>query len=268
MMGFFVTVYSHIDVVMVRFFANEVVVGWYAAALQIFRTVEFIPLVLTTALLPTVARLHARDTAAMASIARNSIVLGALLMVPAAIGMTLIADWVIALLPYPDGFANSIPLIMLLGLATPITALLTILGTIAVAADRQKAWASALGFTLLLNVLLNALFISYFQNSTGNGAIGAVVATIISEALMVIVGIHLMSRDVIGPAVGAKLLSIAVASAGMLGLGLLLKLVGLPALAAAGIAGITYVGMVVSLKAITLGDIWFVVAAVRKKAAL
>lgn len=258
LMGFLLNVYHHTDVVMLRFYTQNEVVGWYAAALQLYRSVEFLPAVLTTALLPTLARVYSTSPGGLAVMARKSLAVGVLVIVPLALGISLLSDEVIRFLPYPDSFQNSVLLLRVLALTIPVTAMLTILGTIAVAVDRQRAWAIALLGTVALNVVLNAVSIPYFQRVYGNGAIAASIATVISEGFMVLVGVRLMPRGVINRDLGALLLKVALAGGVMVTIGMTANALGAGAVLLAIAGAVAYVVLVFGTRAVTANDVLFI----------
>jgi len=196
LMVFLAGAYTNTDVVMLKFMTSDREVGWYSAATQIFKWMEFLPIALTTAMLPTLARLHTSDITTLITLARRALVICALGMIPMAIGISLLSSEVIRFLPYPDSFQNSVPLLTLLALTVPLTAILTILGTIAIATDRQMAWSLAMLATVGLNAGLNGVAIPYFERTQGNGAIGASLATIVSEGFMFAVGLRLVPKGI------------------------------------------------------------------------
>lgn len=181
--GVVLDVYSQTDMVMLRFFTSDAVVGWYSAAYRLLGVFQMLPVALTAALLPTLARVHIADTEAVVVMAKKSISVGALVVIPLAVSVTLLSGAIFDLLPYPDSFQNSVPLLMIMAWTIPVTAFLIILGTIAAALDRQKAWAWALLATLILNVFLNAVAIPHFDRAYENGAIGAALASVVCEVL-------------------------------------------------------------------------------------
>jgi O-antigen/teichoic acid export membrane protein len=262
LMGFVLGVYQHVDVVMLRIISSEAVVGWYAAAMQIFRSVEFLSLVLTTALLPTLSRLHVNAAPVLAAMAKRSIVVIGLFTVPLALAICLLSREIFTLLPYPDVFQSSAPLLSVLALSIPITAFLTILGTIAVAVDRQQRWALAMVGTLALNVGLNALAIPYFQQAYNNGAIGASLATLASESAMVLVGVWLMPKGVLDKGTGITFLKIGLCSGIALLVVLLLHQFGLPKPALLVIGGVIYAGLALATRAVLWGELRFLWQAV------
>ncbi len=181
-----------------------------------------------------------------------------------AVGISLFSREIIVTLPYPDAFSNTVPLLTILALTIPVTTFLVILGTIAVAVDRQKVWAIGLLATVVLNVVLNVLAAPYFQSHYGNGGIGVALTTLLSEILMVSIGIWLMPRGVIDRAMAMTILKVGVAS-GAMALVLLLKNLGLdPILAVIG-GAVTYGGLVLVTGAVTMEDLRFVRSLVVRK---
>ena len=146
----------------------------------------------------------------------------------------------------------------------PITTFLVILGTIAVAVDRQKAYAIGLLATVVLNIVLNVLAAPYFQSHYGNGGIGVALTTLVSEAFMVSIGVWLMPRGVIDRAMAMTILKVGVAS-GAMALVLLVKNLGVdPILAVIG-GAVTYGVLVLVTGAVTMEDLRFVRSLVVRK---
>ena len=256
LMGFLLGAYMHTDVVMLQAFTSDSVVGWHAAALQIYRSVEFLPAVLTTALLPTLARIHSLSGAeAVGPLARRSLAAMAIVMAPIGVGLSITSAELIAAFPYPPEFENTVPILVLMALSTPISALLTILGTIAMATDRQRIWAYALALTVLLNVALNAIVIPYAQNAYGNGATGAAATTLLTEFLLMVFGIALLRRVIFERRlmisfakviVAVSLMGVVVYDAKMFGLGLW---------ALVGAGAFTYALLVLFLRVVDRSDV-------------
>lgn len=258
LMGFLLNIYNAIDVVMLRFYTSEAVVGWYSAAVHLYGTFQMVPGILTTALLPTLARMHSTNAQTVISVAKKSITVGALAIVPVALGVSLLSEEIIDILPYPDAFQNSVPLLAILALSIPITAFLMILGTIAIAVDRQKAWAFSLLATVVLNVVLNVIFIPYFHSVHGNGAIGPALTTLVSEAVMVLIGVRLMPKGVVDRPMAIYFLKVGVSGGLMALIVLIAKYLGLETVPVVAIGVITYGILVLGTRAVTVKDLLFV----------
>jgi hypothetical protein len=85
---------------------------------------------------------------------------------------------------------------MILALHVPIVAMDMILGMVLVAIDRQKAWILVGVGACLLNPLLNLFMIPATIGIFDNGAIGASVATVLTELLMMVGALLLRPRGV------------------------------------------------------------------------
>ncbi|MEX0761276.1 MAG: flippase [Dehalococcoidia bacterium] len=262
LMAFILEIYNHADVVILRMFTNETTTGWYAAALQFYRAAELFPLAITTALMPTLSRLHLTDVSMLASIAHKSIAVGALVVLPMSLGLSLLSERLIAFLPYPDTFQNSVPLLTLLALTIPATALLTILGTIAIAVDRHKVWAYALLLTLTVDIVLNVLTVPYFDRVAGNGGIGAALTTLLAELVMVAVGVWLMPKGVITWETARLIIKIILGSSVIVAAWLLAIWLNLPVLLLVALGGVGYLAVIFTTRAVTFSDLIFVRRAV------
>ena len=265
LMGFLLDVYNQTDTVVLWVFTNEAAVGWYAAANNIYKSIDMLPLALTAALLPTLSRVHAAGNEASVAMARKSIAVGALVIVPLAIGISLFSGEIITTLPYPDAFQNTVPVLTILALTIPVTAFLVILGTIAIAVDRQKAWATALLATVVLNVVLNVLAAPYFRDHYGNGGIGVALTTLVSEAFMVAIGLWLIPRAVIDRAMAMTLVKVG-GSAGAMAVAVFsFRALGVAVVPTAAVAACVYVAFALVTRTIAAADLLFVVDTVRRK---
>jgi O-antigen/teichoic acid export membrane protein len=95
-----------------------------------------------------------------------------------------------------------------------------------VARNQQVVWTKMMVLASLINPLLNLLLIPYFQRTTGNGAIGASVAMVITEVVLAGIGVFLI-RDAFTRQIGLRLARGAVATAGMAGVVLMARHGGL-----------------------------------------
>ncbi|MGH2543036.1 MAG: flippase [Ardenticatenaceae bacterium] len=258
LMGIMLDVYNQTDTIVLRAFTSDAVVGWYAAANNVYKTIDMLPLALTAAILPTLSRVHHSGATASITIAKKGITVGAIIIVPLALGISLFSEVIIDTLPDPDTFQNTVPLLTILALTIPVTTFLMILGTIAVAVDRQKAWAIALFATVILNVILNVIAAPLFQTHYGNGGIGVALTTLLTEGFMVGIGIWLMPKGVIDRAMVSTIARVLISGGIMTAAVFLTKYAGLGPAAMVGIGGVTYGVAALATRAITKGDIRFI----------
>ena len=182
----FRSLYSQIDPVILGLVADDATVGWYAAASRLVGTCLFLPAALTSALLPTLARLYGDDEAKFRHLARRMLGLVMLCGVPVALLLALLPDRLILLMHYPRSFEHSVPVLRVGGVNVLFYYAAMVLGTTVIACDRQGKMVSVSIAATVLSVpacLLGALLTKHL---CGNGAIGAMTSDAAVEALLII----------------------------------------------------------------------------------
>lgn len=195
--GIFLTIYLYIDSAMLSFMTPLQVVGWYGAPTKLFSTLLFLPVIFSTALFPALTRAFKTNPNDMVKLAQRSFNLLTALSLPVAIGGMLLSGVIIHLL-YGQAFAPSTPIMIILSATLVPTYLNILINQFLVATDRQIAWTKVMAGACVLNPLINFFLIGYFQRTTGNGGTGAAIALLSTEVLMVIAGIALLPRGVLG----------------------------------------------------------------------
>ncbi|MGD0766416.1 MAG: flippase, partial [Dehalococcoidia bacterium] len=208
--------YTYSDAITLRFLTRDAVVGWYGAANQLFGTLNFIPLVIVTAMLPALTRFYAEDKATMRLAVEKGMLAVLTTGVPIAAACLILSGDLIHFLHYPPEFQHSVPLLAIFALTLPVTGSLMLVGTVVIAADKQKEWAVTMAITAVISVILDVLLILFFDRVYANGAIGVSTAAVISEALMMALGIRLVPAGVIGRSVLLALIRSVAASLVML----------------------------------------------------
>ncbi len=247
--------YNQGVVIMLRMFTDDAVVGWYAAANGLYQSGQVFTLLVTTALLPTMSRTNFINTPAAFLIARKSTVVLLMVVVPVAFAISILSGKIIDLLHYPAVFRNSVPMLTILALSIPVTATLTLLGTIAIASDRQKVWSIALFVTVLTNLLINLFTIPYFQNNYGNGGIGAALTILVTECAMVGVGVRLIPKGILTASTAFIVMKIFAAGAVMILAGLWADHERLGLRVQLPVMAIVYASLVLAFRVIELKEI-------------
>src|SRR5260221_2447837 len=93
--GLVLTFYLWVDSVLLSFFTQPRVVGWYGVATNLFGALLFVPTILSTALLPALAQAHLHDRPGMRVLMRRSFTLITGLSLPLAVGTALLAPAII-----------------------------------------------------------------------------------------------------------------------------------------------------------------------------
>ena len=263
--GGILTLYNQADTMMIRTFAGEAVLGWHSAAMRLIGATEIVPAAIATALVPTLSRTFVSDRAGSESLAKGTVAISTALLVPVAFVLAANAERIMDILPIPDVFSNSAPVLVVLAISIPVTASLTITGAIATGSNRQKIFMVTMAIGLSLNVVLNAVLIPYYQDNMGNGGTGAAIATLASEIVILFMMFRVLAREAFGR---TGLLSLATVGASAAAMSLVAwagaeasihwVLWNSAALAVYGL-------MIVGLRVVTLSDVRSVRESVRRR---
>jgi O-antigen/teichoic acid export membrane protein len=101
-----------------------------------------------------------------------------------AAGIALVAADLIAVFHYPVAFMHSIPLIRILASQIPVLGFDMVMAAAIIANGRQKQWVVVGCLAAVLNPSLNLIAIPVTTHLFGNGAIGASIITVATEAFM------------------------------------------------------------------------------------
>ncbi|MCL4509154.1 MAG: flippase [Chloroflexi bacterium] len=190
-------VYGSIDIPMLSFMTSNVVVGWYVLAYRLAGLPIFLPVLVMTAFYPALSVQAVADPARFARLANQALRLVGYSCIPMAAGMILVAHSILVALRYPPEFASAVPLIRILSLHIPIVGMTTLLGAAIAANDRQSRYVTISCLAAIINPLLNLLAIPLAANRLGDGAVGAAVVTVATEAVMLAGAIALRPAGVL-----------------------------------------------------------------------
>jgi O-antigen/teichoic acid export membrane protein len=191
--GLAMTVYQHIDKLFIQALVDTRTVGWYGTAMNLFGTTMFLPVVFGTVIFPSLARSYATGDAKLNLIAQRSFDLMFLLSVPVGLGIVVIGQPLVDLLYGPE-FAQSGPILMMLGVVLIFTYLNTILGQLLISTDRTGKWNLVMIAAIVLTLPLDLWLVPWTRDVFGNGALGGTLAFLITEFGMVVAAILLMPR--------------------------------------------------------------------------
>jgi len=262
MTGAIMQFYTWSDTLTLRFLTRDAVVGWYGAANQLYATMNFVPLVIITALLPALTRFHAQDRATMRVAVEKGMLAVLTTGIPLAAASLVLSGELIGFLRYPPEFRHSVPLLATLALTLPVTGSLMLVGTVVIAADKQKEWAITIAITSVISLAINVPFILFFDRVYGNGALGVTLAAVLSEALMMALGVRLMPEGVMGRSVLIGLVRCLAASAAMVAVLVSVKLLRDPGFVPLVMLGIAvYFVALLAVRGITIGEVKFLLRA-------
>jgi O-antigen/teichoic acid export membrane protein len=145
-----------------------------------------------------------------------------------------------------------VPLVAILALHVPIVSVTIIVASCLMAMDKQWSWVKVGVAAAFLNPLINIPLIYLTEMSFNNGAIGAAVATVATEILMLLFGLALLPRWVLGrPALEHGCRTVLAAAVMVL---VIFSLRHLPLVALVSIGGAVYALSALGFKAITVGE--------------
>jgi O-antigen/teichoic acid export membrane protein len=211
--GLVLTFYMWIDLLMLDRMAPIEVVGWYNVPTRLFATLLVVPTILSTVLLPRLARAFAEGGRAFAAQARPALEAALVLSLPIAIGGALVSNQAIWVL-YGYRFLPAVPVLSVLALCVPATYLNTMANQVLVAANRQVAWTKTMVAAGIANPLINLGLIQLAQTRWHNGALGAALALLATEVGMSVAAVVLMPR-ILTRTSWLRILRAAVATLGM-----------------------------------------------------
>ncbi len=189
-------IYLYLDSLLLASLTNSKIVGYYSVPTRLLGSLLTAPVLIGQALLPTLSRMEKNDSNSSRDISRNTLTWMVCLSLPMALGCTVIAEPFIRFF-YTDEFAPSIPVLIILGWTAVPMYLGIGLYQILISHDKQGSWSKLMIIAVFLNLGLNLGLIHFFQQSTNNGATGAALSLLITEIVVDIFGIRLVSREIV-----------------------------------------------------------------------
>lgn len=182
-----IVIYMRIDQVMIGEMVGDEAVGKYSAAARLSEAWYFVPMAIVSSVFPSI--LHAKESSEASYLERVQRLydLLALITVCAALAVTLLSDWLVAVLFGAD-FAGAGALLAVQVWAGVFVAMGVARGKWLLAENLQHVGYWYIGLAMVVNVVGNLLLIPPF------GALGAAVATVISQATAALLAPALFAR--------------------------------------------------------------------------
>ena len=177
-LGLFVV---RVDVLILAYVASDAAVGWYGAATRLTEALNVLPIVLVTATLPVLSRLWASDPRAFAETLRRTLTCVIALAVPIAVALFLLAEDVVGTLLTLRGYANTVPILRIEALLVPFLFVDYLLVCALMACGRERRWLAIVATACVLVPILDFVCIVAANDWTGNGGLGAALATLLVE---------------------------------------------------------------------------------------
>jgi PST family polysaccharide transporter len=221
----------------------------------------FFATVVATAWLPRLVRAFEESPARLRTEARRPLELVLLVGVPLAAATAAGAGPVVDTL-YGPKYAGAVPVLVVLGLCIPAMYANMMLNQVLIASKRQSAWTWAMVGATVVNPLLNLLLIPLTAARYDNGAIGAAIALLVTEVLIVAFGIAIVGSSVLDRRVVGRLARMAAASVALWVTAYATRPFGpVASLAAAALA---FVAIVAALRVLTPEETMFLRSCARR----
>ncbi len=179
--GIFYLIYFQSDIILLKYLSGAVTAGIYNVAFLVMAAVYLLPSVIYQKfMLPKFHRWahHDRERFYHTYRAGNIYMLG--LGVVVMLGIWIVIPWAIPVL-FGAEYQDAVLLLMILSLAAPIRFLATSVGATLVTQDHMQRKVKYMGTVAALNIILNLALIPIF------GGVGAAVATVTSELVLLII---------------------------------------------------------------------------------
>lgn len=262
--AFLQSAYAQIDATVISMFADEKVIGWYGVAKQLIGVVLMVPTAINSVALPMLCELYVKSIPQFFQLATRTAISIMVILAPVGVGIALAAPEALAFI-YPAEFGNAAPVLALWALSLPVTGVLMILASLAMATGQEKQWVKVSAAGVVIFPPLYILLTWLFQTNTGNGAIGTALASLIGECIHMVCGWYIVPKELRLPALLSKGGQIVLATLFMSAVVLLLKALGLPLLVFVPAGALVYAVGAWAMKLITPGDLQLIRSAFSRK---
>lgn len=181
-------VYQQMDTVVMSLLVPGEAIGWYATANTLYGTLLFIPVIVATAIFPKIADMHTRTPEEVDAFFTRAFKALLLVSVPIGLGTVLVAPSFVGLLYGPD-FENAAPVLAVFGVVVILSSQTILIGRLALATDRVRFWSTLMVAVTVLALPIDLLLVPWADERFGNGAIGGALAYVVTETLLITIGI-------------------------------------------------------------------------------
>ncbi|MGP8322992.1 MAG: oligosaccharide flippase family protein [Methanosarcinaceae archaeon] len=179
--------YYRIDVVMLSAMKGDVPTGLYTAAYTLTEPLSIIPYAFMVSLFPIMAMSFKKSQEKLIKIYKQSFKYLLIIVVPVAIGTTIIADKIIQLI-YDSSFSDSASALQILVWSVVFVFLNYVLSYLLLSTNNQKLSVVSVIICTITNIILNCMLIPMFSY------VGAAVATVVASALLFITNFYFVSK--------------------------------------------------------------------------
>lgn len=214
-------IYQQVDTVVISLLVDEETIGWYGTADVLFGSVLFVPTILMTALFPAIAERHSRAPEEVAGMLERTLRSTLLVAVPIGVATIVVSRSFVSAV-YGASYAETAPVLQVLGVVTILSCVTILLGRFAIATGYVRFWSVLMISAIVMSIPLDLVLVPWTERRFDNGAIGGALAYVVTETFMVIVGMARLARHLVNWRVAIRVLKCTIAGAAMLAVGLAL----------------------------------------------
>ena len=189
-------IYGTVDIPLLQFISGDAAVGWYALAYRWVGIPIFMATAVVAAFFPRFSALGKTRSPEFPVQVNRAIRFTALVSVPAAVGLGVVAEDLLGFFYENEEFGNSIVLMQILAIHIPFAAVDTIMAMALIAVDRQRKYVVVAAGAAVLNPIACVIAINITDDRYGNGAIGAAIVTVGTEILILGAALTIRPRGV------------------------------------------------------------------------
>lgn len=175
--------YFHVDTILLRPLQGEEAVGLYNAAFRLLTFAILFPVYFNQVILPVISRLATDDPGRLRRVVERAVLYMGVAGIPIAVTLFFLSEQVLRLI-YPEPFARAAGCLTILGLAVAIIFVTYPHVSTLIAVGRQKSYTWIASIGLVLNVLLNLIWIPLYSIE------GAAWATVVTEAFVLCAAVY------------------------------------------------------------------------------
>jgi O-antigen/teichoic acid export membrane protein len=244
---------AYLDPVFLSYLSNDREVGWYGAGSKLAGLALVLAPVIQWVLLPVASRAAARSADELLLVVRRSFRLVISVAIPLSVMLIMGADLLVRLALGPE-YANSVPVIRILAPMFILTYAAILAATFLIRTGRGWFVAATTLFGIVLNSILNVVFIplAYRDGAAGAAGRAAAVAFVLSEAGVTVILLAKLGRSAFDWATVRVIMVVAGIGLGILGVDHLLGELGWLRL---GIDSILYLSLLLLLRVFDLQEL-------------
>lgn len=213
-LGVAMVLQPYVDALFLSKLGSSDAVGWHAAARKLVGLLIFPAASMTGALYPTLCRLNATDQGGLKTAVSDVLRATSLLVVPVALGCALFPGIGVAVYSHRS-FGPAEENLRVLALFLVLVYFTMPLGTCIVAIGKSRAWAVVQSLCVGVSVVLDPLLVPWFQRRYGNGGLGVCWAAVVSEIVVLVLGVWFVPRGVFGRRFWRTLILSSISGLGM-----------------------------------------------------